>query len=126
PLGLREAEESFSEARALRAKKQPASVSDAQFDAYLKSLVAAGLPADLVQKPDVRGYLRWRLTVSVEDRMDDFSDATMARTQRDPVLARALELVKTANTQADLFTASDRVNATTATARLTGQKGAER
>lgn len=126
PLGQREAEESFAEARALRDKKQAAGVLDAQFDAYLKKLAAAGLPQELLDKPDVKSYLRWRLTVSVDDRMEDFAAATMARTTRDRVLARALELMKNANTQADLFAAAEQANATATAARANGRAGVER
>lgn len=112
PLGLREAEVSFSEARALRDKKQPAVVSDAQFETYVQGLIAAGLPTELMQKPEIRTYLRWRLTIALDDRMEDFASATLARATRDPVLARAIEMMKTATTQAELFNVAQGADAT--------------
>lgn len=125
PLGLREAEASFSRARTLRETHQRGSVDDATFDAYVKGLEAAGLPAELMERPEIQSYLRWRLTVAVDDRLDDFAAATMARTSRDPVLTRALELMRSASTQTELFTAAQ-AGPSTAAARGQGRAGAER
>jgi carboxyl-terminal processing protease len=125
PLGLREAEASFARARTLRETRQPTSVDDAGFDAYLKGLEAAGLAPELVQRPEIKSYLRRRLTIAVADRMDDFAGATMERAARDPVLTRAIELMRESATQADLFVGAARANASTAVSR-DGRVGAAR
>ena len=110
-LALREAEASFGRAQTLRDGRQAPSVDDATFDAYVKGLVDAGLPADLVAKPEIQTYLRWRLYVSVADRLENFPAATVARMERDNVLSRAVEMMRNATTQQDLFTAAARAKA---------------
>ena len=104
PLPLREAEASFARAKALREAHQPASVDDATMEAYMNGLKGAGIPAEIADKPEVRSYLRWRLNVAVADRLGSVADATVARMRRDAVLTRAVELMRGAQTQTDLFT----------------------
>ena len=110
PLATREAEVSFARAKALREAGQPPSVDDATIQGYISGLEAAGLPAELVNRPEVRSYLRWRLSVGVADRMEDVAAATMARMERDRVLSRAVELMRDAATQSDLFAAAAEAN----------------
>jgi len=123
PLGLKEAEASFARAKTLREARQPASLDDATFEAYLKGLEGAGLAADLVERPEIKNYLRRRLSISVADRMEDFAGATMERATRDPVLTRAIELMKESTTQADLFAGAARANASRAASRGNGRAG---
>ena len=110
PLATREAEVSFARARVLREAGQPPSVDDATLQSYIIGLEDAGLPAELVARSEVRSYLLWRLTVRVADRMEDVSAATMARMERDRVLSRAVELMRDAATQSDLFAAAAQAN----------------
>ena len=110
PLATREAEVSFARAKALREAGQPPSVDDATIQGYISGLEAAGLPAELVNRPEVRSYLRWRLRVGVADRMEDVAAATMARMERDRVLSRAVDLMRDAATQSDLFAAAAEAN----------------
>ena len=72
----------------------------------LSDLEAAGLPSELVDRPDVRSFLRWRLSVRVADLMEDVAAATVVRMERDRVLSRAVELMREAATQTDLFAAA--------------------
>jgi carboxyl-terminal processing protease len=123
PLGLREAEASFARARTLRETRQPPSVDDATFDAYVKGLEGAGLPPALLSQPEIRGYLKRRLMIAVADRMDDFAGATMERAGRDPVLTRALELMRESATQTDLFAGAARLDANKAASRGNGRAG---
>ncbi len=106
PLATREAEVSFARAKVLREAGQPPGVDDATIQDYLSNLEAAGLPSELVDRPAVRSFLRWRLRVRVADRMEDVAAATVARMERDRVLSRAVELMREAATQADLFDAA--------------------
>jgi carboxyl-terminal processing protease len=110
PLATREAEVSFARAKALREAGQPPSVDDATIQGYISGLEAVGLPAELVNRPEVRSYLRWRLSVGVADRMEDVAAATMVRMEKDRVLARAVELMRDASTQSDLFAAAAEAN----------------
>jgi carboxyl-terminal processing protease len=106
PLATREAEVSFARAKALRETGQPPSVDDATIQGYLNDLEAAGLPSELVDRPEVRSFLRWRLSVRVADRMEDVAAGTVIRMERDRVLTRAVELMREAATQTDLFAAA--------------------
>ena len=126
PFGTREAEASFARARTLRETHEAPGFDDASLDSYVKGLEAAGLPAELVEKPEIKSYLRWRLTVAVADRLEDFAAASMARTTRDPVLTRALELMRGAQNQDDLFAGAARANASTAASRGAGRAGVQR
>ena len=103
PLWIREAEAAFARARSLREAGQPSSVDDASFEAYMDLLRSAGLPAEFAEGAEVRSYLRWRLGVSVAERMDDLAAAAVTRMERDPVLTRAVELMSRATTQSELF-----------------------
>lgn len=110
PLGLREAEVAFARAQELREKGAPPSVDDATFERYVESLRADGVPADRLDDPVERGYLRWRLRMTVANRMEqdnDVSAATAIRMERDPALNEALELLRKATTQRELFAAAD-------------------
>ena len=119
PLATREAEVSFARAKALREAGQPPSVDDATIQGYISGLEAAGLPAELVNRPEVHSYLRWRLSVGVADRMEDVAAATMARMERDRVLSRAVEFMRAAATQSDLFAAAAEANGSGAGATTT-------
>ena len=110
PLATREAEVAFARAKALLEAGEPPSVDDATVQGYLSWLEAAGLPSELVERPDIRSYLRWRLSVGVADRMEDVAAATMARMERDRVLSRAVDLMREAATQGDLFAAAEEAN----------------
>lgn len=101
-MGTREAEAAFARARALAEAEQPPSVDDATFEAYVRTLASAGLE-DQVGSEEIRGYLRWRLTINVADRMEDVAASTMARAERDPMLRLALALLGEAETQDELF-----------------------
>ena len=101
-MGTREAEAAFARARALAEAEQPPSVDDATFEAYVRTLASAGLE-DQVGSEEIRGYLRWRLTINVADRMEDVAASTMARAERDPTLRLALALLGEAETQDELF-----------------------
>ena len=116
PMATREAEVSFARAKALREAGEPPSVDDATIQGYIGWLKAAGLPAELVDRPEIRSYLRWRLNVSVADRMEDVAAGTMARMERDRVLSRAVELMRDAATQSDLFAAVAQANGSGASA----------
>ena len=120
PMVTREAEASFARAKALREAGAPPSVDDATMQAYMSGLESVGLPAELAARPEIRAYLRWRLSVSVADRMEDVAAATTVRMERDRVLSRAVELLRGATTQSDLFAAAAQANESGAAATVRG------
>ena len=120
----REAEASFARARTLRETKQPPSIDDATFQAYLKTLEGAGLAKEMVERPEIQAYLRQRLVISLANRMEDFAAETMERSTRDPVLTRAIELMKASTTQQDLFAGAARASASTASREASRAGGA--
>jgi hypothetical protein len=107
PLNLRLMEFGFRAANARRTANEPPGVTDAEFEALMTSLVEAGLPANMGSDPTVRNYLRWRSRIAVAQRMDDVGAEADVIAQRDPVLAEAIRLLMTSDTQAELFTAID-------------------
>ena len=121
PLATREAEVAFARAKALLEAGQPPSVDDATVQGYLSGLEAAGLPSELVNRLDVRSFLRWRLSVGVADRMEDVAAAAMARMERDRVLSLAVELMREAVTQGDLFAAAEEANRSGANATTSAE-----
>jgi carboxyl-terminal processing protease len=107
PLNLRVTEFGFRTASARRAANEPPDVTNAEFDAFMTQLVTEGLPANLASDPTVRNYLRWRSRISVAQRMRDVGAEHDVIAERDPVLAEAIRLLTTNDTQAGLFTAID-------------------
>ncbi len=114
PLGVREAEIGFARAQELKDKGEPPSVDDATFVKYLDVLRKDGMPPDHLDQPVERDYLRWRLELTVADRMADDNDVaavTEIRMERDPVLREAVTLASSAQTQDQLFAEADAVKA---------------
>jgi len=107
PLNLRVMEFGFRAANARRDADEPPGVTDAEFETFMTSLVESGLPADVASDPTVRNYLRWRSRIAVAQRMDDVGGEANVIAERDPVLAEAIRLLMTNDTQAELFTAID-------------------
>ena len=106
PLGVRLAEFAFDVATELRAAGQPPTLDQARFDAFLGGLVAAGIPAEVMDAPGVRDYLNWRARMTVAARMDDIGREADFRMERDPVLTEAVRLLGAATSQRDLFRAA--------------------
>jgi carboxyl-terminal processing protease len=113
PIALRLQEFAFEEALRLRqtGASTPA-VGEPTFNAFIAKLKGEGVPAELLDDPEVRSYLGWRARVLVADRMNALGSSVRARMDRDPVLTEALRLLQTARTQEDLYAAARRVNGT--------------
>jgi hypothetical protein len=114
PLGPRLQEFGFNVAAARRASGQGPSLSESDFDAFVSTLTAEGLPSELLGDPDVREYLHWQAEIAVAQRMLDVGAEAEFRAERDRVLAEAIRLLTTAHTQADLFREADEENASRA------------
>lgn len=112
PLNLRIGEFAFDVAKERKAAGEKPGLDEARFDAFIESLIAAGIPAESIEAPGVRGYLDWRARFSIAQRMDDVGTEADFRMERDPILAEAIRLLTTTTTQAELFqAANDAANA---------------
>jgi hypothetical protein len=118
PLALRIAEYGFQEAQRIRATPgAPVTLSPASFTAFIERLRTDGVPPELLDDPAVRSYLDWRsrtimaarLSAPAPNTLDPAVGAqTKIRTERDPVLARAMQLLQAARTQDELYAAARR------------------
>ena len=107
PLGLRLAEFSLDVAKdAIQVGGDP-DIPPARFDAFIDALLAEGVPQEAMDATGVRNYLDWRARMGAAERVKDFGRAAMVRMERDPVLTEAVELLRTAASQAELFAAAE-------------------
>ncbi|HSG48229.1 MAG TPA: S41 family peptidase, partial [Longimicrobiales bacterium] len=105
PLPLRIAEFGFSEAQALSAAGDGPRLRVEAFGEFLEALEAEGVPAELLEDPEVRRYMAWRAEISVADRMDRLGISAGVRMERDAVLAQAIALLSDHPTQTELLAA---------------------
>lgn len=115
PLPLRIAEFGFAQAQVLAAEGQDPTLRDDAFQGFLASLEAEGIPSELLEDPEVRGYLAWRSRISVADRMDRLGASAAVRMERDRVLAQAVELLRGHPTQTELFALARELSGATGT-----------
>lgn len=102
-LGIRIQEFAFDEAQALRDAGQEPMLRQGTFDAFVDALVREGVPEDAIRNEEAFEYLAWRARFTIADRMNDLRASTGIRMERDPALARALELLEASSSQGDLF-----------------------
>jgi carboxyl-terminal processing protease len=111
PLPQRVAEFGFAQAQLLRnAGLEPQLPADA-FQSFLGELEAEGMPRELLDDPEVQGYLSWRSRISIADRMDRLGTSASFLLERDNVLAEAVRLLQEYRTQGELLTAAAQVQA---------------
>lgn len=103
PLGIRIQELAFKEAQALRAAGEEPRLREEAFDAFVEALVEEGVPEDALASDEALDYLRWRARFSIADRMDELRASITFRMERDPALARAVELLRESTSQGDLY-----------------------
>ena len=107
PLGLRIAEYGLSLVAARREEGTRPGVRPEEFDAWMEQLSGEGLASEYLDDEQVREYLRWRLEMTVAQRMGDIGAEADYRTRRDPVLKEAIRLIETTTSQEELFGAVD-------------------
>ncbi len=71
-------------------------------DGLMADLRAGGV-SQQVLTPEVAAYLRWRLEVTLYQRLDLLAPSLEVQAERDPVLAEAIRLLQGARSQSDLF-----------------------
>ena len=108
PLMLRLQEAAFDVAQTAReAGEIPQAFPDARLTALRSALVEEGLPAETLTD-EVDDYLRFRLEDFLYERLERDDLAIQVKARRDPVLSTAIEFLRSAQTQADLFAEVER------------------
>jgi carboxyl-terminal processing protease len=107
PLAVRIQESAFEAAKAYRAGTGPDGITDEAFLEFSSSLEEQGMDPEILTDPEAAQYLRWRLRIAFAERADEMSRALEVRAERDVVLARAIELMKQAGDQGELFALAD-------------------
>ena len=105
PLTLRIAEFSFQEARKALDGEGPPELDPKAVEAFIRTLQEEGVPAEVLEEPDVPRYLSWRARIAFEDRVGHEGHALEFQAERDRVLEKAIQFLKGARTQAELFAA---------------------
>ncbi len=103
PFGLRLAEAGFERAQAVSTDGAEAIITDQILDGFIGQMREAGVPGMTLEDPVVRDYVLWRLEIALSQRMNDDGRMLQFRIQRDPVLREAIELVRDAESQAEIF-----------------------
>ena len=111
PLVLRIAEFAFSQADLHRRSGAEPGVDANDLRGFIDALGEEGIDEEYLENPLVASYLEWRVSILVAERMDQMGRSIEFRSQRDPVVAEAIRLLKSVGTQEDLFAAADRVRA---------------
>jgi len=105
PVNLRIAERALELAKETQASGQDPVVGEAEMAAFVDGLVVEGLPIEAVDAPGVRDYLSWRVRMAAAERSDRLGLSLRHRMERDPVLSRAVELLRVSETPQELFSA---------------------
>lgn len=112
PLSQRIREAAFAAAQIVRGDDRAAAAlpadadvpdsfpSDA-LDRFVDGLADDGL--DFPIDDEIRSYLQWRLEVELYERLDLLDRSLAAQARRDPVLAKALDLLSQASSQRELL-----------------------
>lgn len=103
PLTLRITEFVFEQVRAAKAGTGPEELAPEAIEPFFDLLREAGLPAEVLNEPGAKDYLRWRLRMTFAQRAEHYDHALEFQSERDRVLAKAMELLEGAGSQVDLF-----------------------
>jgi len=102
-LAVRVQEFAFEQSKLARSKEGPEEITDEVFQEFLEILEADGMTPEVITDPVGADYLNWRLRMTFFERLDFLSASLKVRAERDVVLAKALDLIRTANSQEELF-----------------------
>ena len=123
PFPLRLAEFGFGEAVALGEAGLEPQLRAEPFQQFIEQLRGEGIPDELLDDEGVRGYIAWRASINVADRMERIGAMAQFRMERDPVLAEAVALLQVAHTQPELFAAAGAERGRTTLGALNGSNG---
>jgi carboxyl-terminal processing protease len=103
PLAQRIQEAAFAAAQEVRDRGTiPETLPAGVLRAFRDGLVEDGVGESYIDD-EVEGYLNWRLEVAFFERLERRDLALQSQAGRDPVLARAVELLSRAGSQSELF-----------------------
>jgi carboxyl-terminal processing protease len=108
PLTLRIAEFAFEEAKRALDGTGPPELDPAALERFVSQLREEGVPGELLDDEEVRGYLSWRARINFAERAGHDQHALEYQAERDRVLRRAVEMLEASGTQADLFATVER------------------
>jgi carboxyl-terminal processing protease len=103
PLTLRIAEFAFEEAKRALDGTGPPELDPTALESFVTRLREEGVPGELLEDQEVRGYLSWRARINFAERAGHDQRALEFQAERDRVLRRAIEMLESSGTQADLF-----------------------
>lgn len=127
PLTTRIAEFSFEEARKAMDGEGPDELDPTSIQGLIETLADEGVPAEVLEHPDVPGYLSWRARIAFADRVGHQGHAVEFQAERDRVLHKAIEFLTGAQNQSELFAAveAEAASAANAQAIATGTTGTD-
>jgi carboxyl-terminal processing protease len=103
PLPLRITEFAFEHAKKAKDGTGPQELDPEAIGPFLDMLEEEGLPPDVLRHPEAREYLSWRVRMAFSQRADHLDHGLEYQAERDVVLARAIQFLEEATSQADLF-----------------------
>jgi hypothetical protein len=126
PLTLRITEFAFEHARRAQEGSGPEELTPEALEPFYRQLEQGGLPAELLQEQEARDYLSWRVRMAFGQRAERYDYALQVQAERDRVLAEALKLLKSADSQVELFAAAETEAAAFARTRAAGSAAGNR
>jgi len=108
PLNLRITEFAFEHVRRAKDGTGPEEMAPEAVEPLFDLLEEEGLPAELLEDPEARGYLIWRVRMAFAQRAEHHHHALEYQAERDRVLAEALRLLESSDSQVELFAAVER------------------
>ena len=109
PLALRIEELAFAQAESRRDAGEEPGMDPVAMQEFLAALGREGVESRYLEHPEVIDYLEWRVSQRIAERMDRIGRAMEIRSERDPVLAHAIQLLGEAGTQTELYAAAERL-----------------
>ena len=103
PLTLRITEFALEQVRRAQDGEGPQELDSEAIDPFFQLLEEQGVPADLIQNPEVRDYLGWRVRMAFARRSEHYDHALMFQAERDRVLAHAMRFLEGTDSQGALF-----------------------
>jgi hypothetical protein len=103
PIALRIAEFSLDEARRALDGTGPQELDPAALEAFIDRLRGEGIPSEILDDPQARGYLSWRARIGFAQRANYLQEAVEYQAERDRVLAKAIGLLEKARSQEELY-----------------------
>lgn len=107
PLTLRITEFAFEHARQAQEGTGPEELAPEAMETFYRQLEEGGLPPELLQEQEARDYLSWRVRMAFAQRAEHYDLALRVQAERDRVLAEAIKLLESTDSQLQLFAAAE-------------------